>query len=242
MKLPDYSQAKIFKIQDVNSTKVFIGSTCQQSIKHRLKGYVSNVNKFNAGTRGSVEYVDILNGDYQISLIENFPCKCKDELSTREGKIINEYWKNENYDCVNRSCSGLTIRQHYSNELKLQQIKHAKNNDTGLNCFAKQLQPCECGGLYSNDGYDKHARTKKHCLFEQKKRVLQNKIKRVLEWERRVEEKGAVDDNGVKYCNSCDCGGIWQYNCWHGHSKTKRHTDFLKAVDEARELNKQLNK
>ena len=168
MKLPDYSQAKIFKIQDVNSTKVFIGSTCQQSIKHRLKGYVSNVNKFNAGTRGSVEYVDILNGDYQISLIENFPCKCKDELSTREGKIINEYWKNENYDCVNRSCSGLTIRQHYSNELKLQQIKHAKNNDTGLNCFAKQLQPCECGGLYSNDGYDKHARTKKHCLFEQK--------------------------------------------------------------------------
>jgi hypothetical protein len=236
MKLPDYSQAKIFKIQDVNSTKVYIGSTCQHSIKHRLKGYVCNVNKFNGGTHGSVDYVDILNGDYQISLIENFPCKCKDELSTREGEIINEYWKNPMFDCVNRSSSGLTIRQHHSNELKPQQLKHAKNNDTELNHLAKQLNICECGGTYSNDGYSKHTRTKKHSLCDHKKRAMQQKIKNILDDEQHVRD-GSIGVDEIKCKHICHCGGIWSN--WNGHDKTKRHISFFKAVDEAR---KQLNK
>lgn len=93
----DYSKSKIYKLVSKQTDKCYIGSTTKQYLCQRLWGHKASMNTYNSGNKHSfMSSFEILKyDDVDIILIENFPCKSKDELRSRE-----RYWI-EKTNCVN---------------------------------------------------------------------------------------------------------------------------------------------
>ena len=95
-----YKNCKIYKVVDnVNPNNVYIGSTCKtlaQRISQHRTNYKEYI-KFNK-TKGFVSIYDIIeNGDFDIILIENFPCNNKDEMNQKERYFI------DTMECINKN-------------------------------------------------------------------------------------------------------------------------------------------
>jgi hypothetical protein len=89
--LERYQNGKIYKIVCNITGKQYIGSTCK-TLSQRLSGHKSDYKRFNEGKSGNTKSFDILKEeDYDIVLIEVYPCNTKDELHKRERHYI-ETW------------------------------------------------------------------------------------------------------------------------------------------------------
>jgi hypothetical protein len=105
----DYSQGKIYKIVDLSTNECYIGSTTQKALALRLAGHVRDFNAYKDGRCGYISSFKVLEGgNYDIQLIENFPCENRDELHSREGYFI------KTMDCVNKRVAGRTMKQYYA--------------------------------------------------------------------------------------------------------------------------------
>lgn len=76
-----YQNGKIYKITSTNSSKFYIGSTTV-TLKLRLQRHINLINHDNGKNCSSKEIIEY--GDYQISLLEDYPCNTKTELLIRE--------------------------------------------------------------------------------------------------------------------------------------------------------------
>tara|TARA_R110000803_G_scaffold38011_1_gene82028 strand:+ start:357 stop:1004 length:648 start_codon:yes stop_codon:yes gene_type:complete len=107
--MPDYSKSKIYKIVCNETGQTYYGSTTvllsQRIGKHRLYNSCSS--------RCIIE-----RGNYDYSLIEEFPCESKEQLHKRER------WYIENNDCVNVRVEGRTQKEYQNaNKEKIQERK-----------------------------------------------------------------------------------------------------------------------
>ena len=118
----DYQQGKIYKIECNVTGKVYIGSTCEPILARRLAGHITSYKRYLNGKSHYVSSFDILqNGNYDIVLIESYPCNSKDELHARERYHTN------NIDCVNKiKNQGM---HHEIGEKGYQKQYHEKNKD-----------------------------------------------------------------------------------------------------------------
>jgi len=94
----NYNNSKIYKIICNTTGFNYIGSTCQELGKRLNKHRWDYKNKLNLTSCKILE-----NNNYEIVLIENYPCKNKQELLLRE-----RYWI-ENLECVNNNLPIMTI-------------------------------------------------------------------------------------------------------------------------------------
>ena len=93
----NYSLGKIYKIVDNTNNNVYIGSTCEKTLARRLTSHRCNFRSFERGKINYVTSFDIIkNNNYEIILLENFPCSSRDELHARERYYI------EQSICINR--------------------------------------------------------------------------------------------------------------------------------------------
>lgn len=108
----NYQNAKIYRIDCLTTNEVYIGSTCQ-TLAQRLSQHKSKFKRWNEKkTKDYTSSFPIIERDnYQLTLIELFPCNSKDELSSREGYFIRTM------DCVNKQTAGRTPTI-YANEHK----------------------------------------------------------------------------------------------------------------------------
>ena len=114
----NYKLSKIYKLVCNNTGKQYIGSSCQGRLCSRLTGHVRKSN-----TCRSREIIE--GGNYEILLIENFPCDSKDELHKRERYFI------ENLDCINKVIPTRTYQEYYDQNKSYileQKKKYYKNN------------------------------------------------------------------------------------------------------------------
>ena len=106
----DYQRGKIYKIQCHKTGKQYIGSTTCRLLCQRLASHCESYLKHSTGTerRGSytTSFEILKGGDYSISLLQSYPCSCKDELLQRERHYI------ERMDCVNRNVPGRTKQEY----------------------------------------------------------------------------------------------------------------------------------
>lgn len=112
----NYSNGKIYKITDNTNGNIYIGSTIK-TLKERL-----NRHKYclNCSSREIIK-----NGDYDIILIENYPCESNLELETRERYFI------ENNDCININLPRRTLKEYQQTEqYKLWRKENYKKNMT----------------------------------------------------------------------------------------------------------------
>jgi len=96
----NYDNGKIYKIVSENCDNIYIGSTAESRLCRRLQKHLSNYRDYLKGnSKRYYKSYDIFNqGNYKIVLIENYPCKNKDELRMRE-----QYWLDNIHNKVNQN-------------------------------------------------------------------------------------------------------------------------------------------
>jgi N12 class adenine-specific DNA methylase len=132
--MPDYSNAKIYKLVSDKTDMIYIGSTVR-SLKERLVEHKRGFTK-NIGFVTSKKLYE-LGGNISIELIKLFPCDCRKQLEKEEGKYIIEY-KNK---CVNICVVGRTLKEYYiENKSKiLKEIKkYQKDNKENIKEYNKK--------------------------------------------------------------------------------------------------------
>jgi len=181
--MPNYQDGKIYKIVCNITDECYIGSTTQPTLARRLTGHITDYKRFKEGKGNKVTSHEIIHrSDYQILLIENFPCNSRDELTAREGEIIRDYKINCN--CVNRCVAGRTKKQwNKENEEKIKEQRkvykldnkekikeyskeydksYREKNNTLIKMKKMEKNVCICGSCYCKDNKAKHERTNKH--------------------------------------------------------------------------------
>ena len=178
----DYQLAKIYKIEPLNpdhESDVYIGSTCEPSLAHRMAGHRRNYKRWQEGKHNNLSSFKLFDKysveNCNIFLIEEFPCETKDQLRQRECYYI------KNIPCVNKNIPGRTKKQYYENNKE--HIKQYRDDHKG---YIKQYRDdhkehiketnkqyrdnhkeyyqtkfkCFCGGCYSRRDKSTHYKTK----------------------------------------------------------------------------------
>jgi hypothetical protein len=149
----DYSKGKIYKIVDYTNNNNYIGSTCEPILARRLAGHVGSYKSYLNGKTNYVSSFKVLeNGNYNIILIEEYPCETKDQLLAREGHYI------ENMDCVNKYKAGAF---NEVGRIEYDKQHHQKNIEKIHNRKNKKFN-CECCGKYIDANRQHHMKSKKH--------------------------------------------------------------------------------
>jgi len=115
----NYQNGKIYKITAGELT--YIGSTTEPTLARRLSGHVRSYKQWKDGkTNFTSSYPLIEMGQYEITLIELFPCGSKDELNARERFHI------ESTVCVNKVIPCRTYKEwEDANKDKLDEYRKA---------------------------------------------------------------------------------------------------------------------
>ena len=103
IKMPDYSQAKIYKLTSTKTSICYIGSTTL-TLKKRLSTHRSNYKQYKKGKALYKTSFEIIKKDpyaIRIKLLESYPCKNKFELQNREKSQIKKHPKCINHNLKN---------------------------------------------------------------------------------------------------------------------------------------------
>ena len=93
----NYQLGKVYKIVDNTNNNIYIGSTCEKYLSKRLNAHVLNYRKYLNGKYQNTTSFDIIkNENYDIVLLESFPCDDKNQLHARERHYI------ETNECLNK--------------------------------------------------------------------------------------------------------------------------------------------
>ena len=104
--MPNYQLSKVYQIVCLTTGEKYVGSTTQKTLAERLAGHVRDYKRWKNGKQDFVSSYPILErGNYQIELLETFPCNSKDQLNAREGHYIRTI------DCVNKRIAGRTQKE-----------------------------------------------------------------------------------------------------------------------------------
>jgi hypothetical protein len=118
--MPDYSQGKIYKIISTDCDDVYYGSTTEllnvRLIKHRY-----DYNQYLKGEYCYVTSYKLLEKEnYEIVLVEDYPCENEIELKLREAEYI------KNNECVNK-CIPCRTKEEYYQDNREKLLEKAKN-------------------------------------------------------------------------------------------------------------------
>jgi len=111
--MPDYEQAKIYKLWSPQGDEIYIGSTTQSLAVRKAH------HKRHQSCRSRILFEKY--DDVRIELIEEYPCKNRMELNKQEGEHIR------NNDCINRCIAGRTPEE-YQKENKEKRKEYYENN------------------------------------------------------------------------------------------------------------------
>ena len=156
----NYQFGKIYKIIDNTNGNIYVGSTDEKTLARRLSTHKCDYKRFLEGKRRNVTSFQIFaNNNYNIVLLELYPCDSKDELHARERFYI------ESLKCVNIYIPGRTHKEYIevNKELvKQSQQKYRFNNKEKIREKQNNKTSCLCGGIYSNSHKTRHEKTIKH--------------------------------------------------------------------------------
>ena len=171
--MPDYSQAKIYKIECNMTNDVYYGSTTKR-LTRRLAGHKYDA-KFDAKNCASRQILD--RNDYFIELIENYPCNSKRELETRER------WWIENNQCINNKLPIVSeeetkryrldyykkhkehykqYRDNHKEVVREYNKEYRHQNKEKIKAFHSTKIKCECGCYICPSSKGRHIISKKH--------------------------------------------------------------------------------
>jgi hypothetical protein len=85
--MPDSLNGKIYKLECYTTGLIYIGSTIQPLIQ-RLQGHKRDYNYYLNGKNYITSFEIIENKNYNIILLEEYPCDNKEQLHAKEAEYI----------------------------------------------------------------------------------------------------------------------------------------------------------
>lgn len=184
----NYQNGKIYKLHSKNYT--YIGSTTQP-LWARKAGHVWDYKCWKAGTQTySTSFKVIDDGEYQITLLEDYPCERKEQLQARERHWIESYgetvnkciptrtyaeWREVNAESIKArmkdyrqvntekiQANNKGYRQSHQAQISAQKKEYYKLNVETI--LSKQHEPyhCPCGRTIRRHSKAKHERSMRH--------------------------------------------------------------------------------
>ena len=120
----DYQQGKIYKLTSIHINQIYIGSSCQPRLCQRLTQHIADYKHWLKTSKKYISSIEIIkHGDYEIVLLESFPCNSKDELNSRE-----QYWINETKEFNVNKCKAFQTEEGLKEYKKEQMKEYYKAN------------------------------------------------------------------------------------------------------------------
>ena len=158
--MPNYQQAKIYKLTSSNTDKVYYGSTCS-SLNQRKQTHISQYKSWLNKKGPYVSSFEIVKYDNcEITLLENFPCNSSQELLKKEGEYIR------NNTCVNKNKPGCiyAIPDHIIQTEKIQYSILTDRHNFYTEQSKKELRYCYyCGRQFKYRSMLSHLNNSKYC-------------------------------------------------------------------------------
>lgn len=189
----DYSEGKIYKIECLTTGKVYVGHTTYEHLSQRLAKHKNGYKRWKEGLSQYITAYDIIElNNYEMTLLESYPCKSKDELEARERfwiqsmDVVNRFiptrtkseWYQDNRERLvekNRHKREQNREQIYEQQRRYKAIhkdiltlKNKEYYDRHKeSILAKQAQKftCECGSTLRVAGKSTHFKSQKHQQF-----------------------------------------------------------------------------
>lgn len=234
--MPDYTQGKIYEIVCITTGYCYIGSTIQ-TLRRRLQNHEKSYRRFLSGKckTNNSSYGTLMNNNYIIKLIENYPCQTKKELTRREGFF------QKTRCCINKEIAGRTDREYYYDnwdKLKEYRTQYEKDNSERISLRKKEYYltikdkraqkyqnnketiiqkqaeriTCECGDDIARGKKARHCKTKRHQTLmdpEKKEEFLRKE---------QIREANRI---------TCECGRRVGKRDISGHRKSKIHKKLM---------------
>lgn len=203
-----YQRAKIYKIVSNTTDDVYYGSTCSplsQRLSEHRKKYKQFINKKYAYI---TSFKIIETNDYEIVLVEDFPCERKEQILARERHYI------ENNDCINKNIPTRTKKEYY------EQNKDKANENMTVYRKENANKINEQRKLFRDQNKDKIAEQNKAYYDKNQEKLLQQK---------RNYSNNNKDKLYQKF--DCECGGKYTHQQRSKHYKTIRHIEFIQAKE-----------
>ncbi len=211
--MPDYQDSKIYKIVNYDNDDVYIGSTIEPTLARRLAKHVRGYKCYLNGKGNYVtSYKIIKTGNYDIQLIELYPCNSKMELHAREG-----YWI-KRMDCVNKVVPGRTMKEYYEDNKELYSEKAKKY-------YEKHKD--------SIDEYQKSYRNNnKDIISEYQKKYRKRNKGSIAEYHKEYQKnnKEAISEKRNKK-EQCICGSRYTLRNKAQHMKCKTHQSYVNSIE-----------
>jgi hypothetical protein len=155
--MSDYSKGKIYKIISSECDDVYYGSTVK-SLNQRLNLHLQNYKTYLKGERRYMTSFEIIDkSNYEIVLVENYPCNSKEELELREAEYI------KNNQCVNKYIPCRTQNEWRKDNHQKTLGYKKKWRETNREKINEKIS-CEiCGYEISKSNIRRHQRSEK-CL------------------------------------------------------------------------------
>jgi hypothetical protein len=238
----DYQNGKIYRLVSDKIGAQYIGSTTQPLYK-RLHWHKSS---YDTWTQGRSKYYTssfpiIESGDYEIVLIEEFPCSNKDELRRRERYFI------ETMECININIPTRTKKEWgeaNTERIRLRTIEYRERNKDVLKQKRKEYYEENKELILQKQAVyvktrtpeqrkaiqDRYCETHKDEIRERSREYFrQNKeseLARLRAWAEKNQDK-------VTKRYSCGCGGSYDFKHKTRHFKTKQHLAWSSSHQEA---------
>ncbi len=179
-----YQNAKIYKLVNLKSGLEYIGSTTQPLSSRKAE----HTRSYKTWCKNPINFTSSYvlfeeEGNVQIYLIEDYPCKNKSVLHAREG-----FWIQKHQNCVNiRIPNGLSKEEYRKEyyEKNIEQIlenkkEYYKDNKKEILEYKKEYYEenkekikeykqvkcsCSCGSNFCQNNINKHIKSKKHQNF-----------------------------------------------------------------------------
>ena len=238
----DFKEGKIYRLVCNTTGQQYIGSTTQ-ILSQRLGGHKSQYKRFVEGKSTiQVTSFNILSkNNFEMILIEEYPCENKNQLERRERHFI------ETMECVNKVKPSQTKeeliewhKQYYQDNIeqikeRLKQYRY--DNKEELNEKNKQYyqdnieQIKERLKQYRYDNKEELNEYQKQHYHEykvQKKQYRQKNKEKINEYSQtyRQENKGKITA-----LIKCECGGQYQYKSKSQHFKTHKHKNWVSTTE-----------
>ena len=166
----NYQLGKIYKIVDLDSNECYVGSTCEPTLARRLAKHVSDYKQHLQGKGSNISSYRILEmDDYDIVLLEKYPCNSKDELFAREryySQLLPCVNKNKNQGLIKELGQKEYNKQLYATNketIKTTKKKYYQAKKVQIQQHNEQPFECQCGcNIQRISDKARHLRTIKH--------------------------------------------------------------------------------
>ena len=224
----NYSLGKIYKLVDNTNGNIYIGSTCQSTLAQRLTKHVCECKRVleNKANQTISSYEIIKNGNYDIVLLESYPCNSKDELFARERFYI------ENTNCVNKRIPLRTVEETKVIDKQTAKLYRLKNRDTILEKekqyridFKDKIKEIKKkSNAKNNDKIIEYRKT----YYERTKDIFREERNEYFRTHYNQNREQIRDYNSQKF--QCICGRLISYGSKSRHLKSKIHSELCQMI------------